>query len=119
MSNTMNNTTTASGASTATTSRSALREAVTAAVRRLGRQPTIGFVFCSPTLSLEDAMAMANELQPGATWLGCTSLPSQARSAAVANHDHETRTSRRADFGSGAVLGLGARPDGRFHLGRC
>ena len=65
-------TTTATGASSATTSRNALREAMTGALRRLGRRPTTGFVFCSPTLSLEDVMAMATELQPDAAWLGCT-----------------------------------------------
>lgn len=62
----------ATGGSTATTSRHALREAMTAALRRLGRRPTSGFVFCSPTLSLEDALGMALEMEPEAAWLGCT-----------------------------------------------
>lgn len=68
----MSGTLVATGGSTATLSRSALREAMTAALRRLGRPPTTGFVFCSPTLSLEDALGMAAELQPQAAWLGCT-----------------------------------------------
>ena len=68
----MNQPTTATGASTATTARGALREALTTALRRLGRRPTTGFIFCSPTLSLQDVLAMAAELQPDAAWLGCT-----------------------------------------------
>src|SRR5258706_8935507 len=68
----MTQTMTATGASTGTTARSALREAMTTAMRRLGRRPTTGFVFCSPTLSLEDALGMATELQPDTAWLGCT-----------------------------------------------
>jgi hypothetical protein len=68
----MRGTLVATGGSTAPLSRTALREALIAALRRLGQPPTSGFIFCSPTLSLEDALAMAVELQPQAAWLGCT-----------------------------------------------
>ena len=68
----MTGTWTATGSSRAATARGALREAMTGALRRLGRRPTLGFIFCSPSRSLEDALAMATELQPEADWLGCT-----------------------------------------------
>jgi len=67
-----NRTLIATGGSTATSSRTALREAMAEALRRLGRRPTAGFVFCSPNLSLEDALGMASELQSEVAWLGCT-----------------------------------------------
>lgn len=62
----------ATGGSSAPTSRVAVREALTAALRRLGAQPRIGIVFCSPSLALDDALAMAKEQKPDAAWLGCT-----------------------------------------------
>jgi hypothetical protein len=68
----MGDTVSASGASSATSARVALREALNDALRRLNARPTIGFVFASPSLSLADALQMAQEQQPDATWLGCS-----------------------------------------------
>lgn len=68
----MSGTLVATGGSSAPISSTALREAMSVALRRLGRPPTSGFVFCSPSLSLGGALAMAVDLQPQAAWLGCT-----------------------------------------------
>jgi hypothetical protein len=65
-------TTFATGASTATPTRTALRDALAQAVRGLSRPPTIGFVFASPTVSLDDALAVAHEQHSDVAWLGCS-----------------------------------------------
>src|SRR5688572_24511087 len=66
-------TTTATGASSASTAQAAVREAVGGARKRLGnRKASYGFLFVSPKIDLASAINAASGLVDGAEILGCT-----------------------------------------------
>ena len=66
-------TTTATGASSASSTQAAVREAVGGARKRLGnRKASYGFLFVSPKIDLAGALNAASQLVEGAEILGCT-----------------------------------------------